>query len=360
VRTLVSAVGSAAAALALAVGCGQPSPAPSPSRPASGSMTIDGAGATFPYPIYARWADAYAEETGARFNYQSIGSGGGIAQIKAQTVDLGASDAPLREEELDRLGLVQWPQIMGGVVPVVHLDGIAANQLRLTPGLLAGIFLGGVKALDDPGIARINPGLALPAREIGVVHRADASGSTWIFTNYLDKVSAAWHAKVVSGMAISWPVGAGGKGNEGVAALVQRIPGAIGYVEFAYALQNGMATVVLENSSGAFVEPSLATFQAAAANADWASAPGFYVVLTDQPGAESWPITGASFILFHKDQSDLEKAREALAFFAWAYAHGDQMAVALGYVPMPDTVVKMVERMWAAEITAGGRRVWTE
>ncbi len=322
--------------------------------------TINGAGATFPYPVYARWADAYAKQTGVKLNYQSIGSGGGIAQIKARTVDFGASDAPLTKEELDAIGLVQWPQIMGGVVPVLNVKGIAPNQLKLTPELLADVFLGKVTTWNDPAIATVNPGLALPKTEITVVHRADGSGTTWIFTNYLDKISATWHSDVGTAKAVSWPVGIGGKGNEGVAAYVQRVNGAIGYVEFAYALQNHMTTAKLENAAGRFVEPTIASFQAAAANADWANAPGFYEVLTDQPGADSWPITGASFILLYKNQADMRTAKAVLDFFAWSYANGDQMASELDYVPIPGNVVQMVQDMWASEITAGGQKVWTK
>ena len=274
-------------------------------------------------------------------------------------MDLGATDAPLTRGELDRLGLVQWPQVMGGVVLVVHLDGIGPDQLRLTPQLVADIFLGRLTSWNDPSIAALNPDLALPAREIGVVHRADASGTTWIFTNYLSKVSETWRSQVGNSTAVAWPVGAGGKGNEGVAAYVQRLTGTIGYVEFAYALQNHMTTTLLENAAGRFVAPSLATFRAAAANARWTGAPDFYEVLTDEPGPESWPITGASFILFHRSQPDPAKAREVLDFFSWAFDHGDQMAADLDYVPIPDAVVRMVKQMWATEITSDGRKVWT-
>ncbi|NOZ94159.1 MAG: phosphate ABC transporter substrate-binding protein PstS, partial [Acidobacteria bacterium] len=322
-------------------------------------LSINGAGATFPYPVYAKWANAYAKETGVRLNYQSIGSGGGIAQIKASTVDFGASDAPLTKEKLDEFGLVQWPQIMGGVVPVVNLPGIAANELRLTPALLADIFLGRITRWNDPAIVTANPGVELPKTRITVVHRADGSGTTWIFTNYLDKVSPQWHTKVGTAKAVAWPAGVGGKGNEGVSAYVQRIRGAIGYVEFAYALQNHMTAVKLRNRDGRFVDASITSFQAAAANADWAHAPGFYLVLTDQPGEASWPITGASFILVHRSQKNQKKARAVLEFFSWAFAKGDHMATALDYVPIPDTVVSMVKAEWASKIEAGGQKVWT-
>ncbi len=320
--------------------------------------SIAGAGATFPYPIYARWAEAYYKQTGLMLNYQSIGSGGGIAQIKAKTVDFGASDAPLAKAELDQSGLVQWPMVIGGVVPVVNLEGVAAGALRLTPELLADIFLGRITGWNDPAIAAVNAGLALPKQAITVVHRADGSGTTWIFTNYLDKVSPAWHAKVGTDKAVSWPTGVGGKGNEGVAAYVQRIKGAIGYVEYAYALQNRMTNVALRNKAGQFVEPTMANFQAAAANADWAKAPGFYLVLTDQPGATTWPIVGATFILMHTEQQDFAKARDALKFFDWSLRHGAAMAEELAYVPLPASVVDLIEASWTREIKAAGQAVW--
>ncbi|NOZ79762.1 MAG: phosphate ABC transporter substrate-binding protein PstS [Acidobacteria bacterium] len=326
----------------------------------AGTMSISGAGATFPYPVYAKWANAYAAQTGVQLNYQSIGSGGGIAQIKAKTVDFGASDAPLTKDKLDAFGLVQWPQIMGGVVPVVNVRGIAPNQLKLTPTLLANIFLGKVTRWNDPAIAAANPGLKLPNKGITVVHRADGSGTTWIFTNYLDKISREWHRLVGTAKAVSWPTGVGGKGNEGVSAYVQRIRGSIGYVEFAYALQNRMTTVRLQNRDGRWVTATISSFQAAAANADWAHAPGFYLVLTDQPGEKSWPITGASFILVHTSQKNPAKARAVLSFFNWAFAHGDAMAKGLDYVPIPDNVVRMIKAMWARRIRAGGQSVWAK
>ncbi|HHQ49497.1 MAG TPA: phosphate ABC transporter substrate-binding protein PstS [Acidobacteria bacterium] len=324
----------------------------------AGGISISGAGATFPYPVYAKWANAYAAKTGVKLNYQSIGSGGGIAQITAGTVDFGASDAPLTKEKLDEAGLIQWPQIIGGVVPVINLPGIGTNELRLTPKLLADIFLGEITLWNDPALAAVNPGVELPKTRITVVHRADGSGTTWIFTNYLDKVSSTWHAKVGTAKAVAWPAGIGGKGNEGVAAYVQRIRGAIGYVELAYALQNHMTAVQLENRAGKFVTATIDSFQAAAANADWVDAPGFYLVLTDQPGEGSWPITGASFILVHKRQKNLQKARAVLDFFAWAFAEGDGMATKLDYVPVPDNVVTMIEATWASGLMAGGQPVW--
>ena len=325
----------------------------------AGAIVITGAGATFPYPIYGKWAHAYNRLTGVKLNYQSIGSGGGIKQIKAGTVDFGASDAPLKPEELDKFGLAQFPMIMGGVCPVVNLKGIAANQLRLTPRVLADIFLGRIRKWNDPAIAAANPGARLPRRGITVMHRADGSGTTWIFTDYLSKVSPEWKKRVGVGKAVSWPVGVGGKGNEGVAAFVRRIRGAIGYVEYAYALQNRMATVRIQNRSGSFVAPAADSFQAAAAGADWERAPGFYMVLTDQPGEKSWPITGASFILMHKKQAKPSKAREILKFWDWCYRHGAQAALELNYVPMPEKVAQLAEAMWAEKIRGvNGERIW--
>lgn len=327
-------------------------------REESARRTLNGAGATFPYPVYANWAYSYNQVSGVTMNYQSIGSGAGIAQIQAGTVDFGASDAPLTKEELDAAGLVQFPLIMGGVVPVVNIEGVGAGALRLTPALLSGIFLGTIENWNDPAIAQVNPGLTLPDRAITVVHRSDGSGTTWIFTNYLDKVSPEWHDKVGADKAVSWPSGVGGKGNEGVAAYVQRLNGAIGYVEFAYALQNKMNHILLQNRAGEFAAPTIESFQAAAANADWANAPGFYVVLTDQPGAQSWPITGASFIMIHRNQKSAATARDMLGFFDWCYTHGDDTARELHYVPMPDPVVALVQDMWTREITADGKPVW--
>ncbi|MDZ7373204.1 MAG: phosphate ABC transporter substrate-binding protein PstS [candidate division KSB1 bacterium] len=319
---------------------------------------LQGAGATFPYPLYARWADQYKNLTGVRVNYQSIGSGGGIAQIRAKTVDFGASDAPLTPTELATDGLVQFPMIIGGVVPVVNLPGIGPGQLRLTPEVLADIFLGKIQSWDDRRIAELNRDLRLPRQRITVVHRADGSGTTWIFTHYLDQVSPAWHEKVGVGKAVEWPVGIGGKGNEGVSAYVQRVKGAIGYVEYAYALQNHLAYVLLRNQDGRFVAPTIESFQAAAINAAWEKTPGFDVVLTNQPGEDSWPITGASFILVHKEQSDYAKAKAMFQFFDWCYRHGEKAAVGLHYVPIPLGVVEMIESMWEREVRCGGNKVW--
>jgi phosphate transport system substrate-binding protein len=307
---------------------------------------ITGAGATFPYPVYGKWAEAYKNETGIGMNYQSIGSGGGIKQITAGTVDFGASDKPLKPEELDKAGLMQFPTVMGGVVPVIHVAGITPGGLKLTGKLLAEIYLGTVTKWNAPQIAALNKGVKLPDQEITVVHRSDGSGTTFIFTNYLSKVSADWKEKVGNDASVAWPAGVGGKGNEGVASYVQRISGAIGYVEYAYALQNQMAYALLENREGNFVSPESDNFQAAAAGADWTKAPGFYMILTDAPGKASWPITGATFILMHKMQKNPETAREVLNFFKWAYANGDKMAMALDYIPMPDSVVKLVENAW--------------
>lgn len=321
---------------------------------------ISGAGATFPYPVYAKWAEAYSHSTGVKMNYQSIGSGGGIKQIIAKTVDFGASDAPLTAADLNKEGLMQFPMVMGGVVPVVNLEGIRAGQLKLSPQVLADIYLGKVKKWNDTAIASLNKGLSLPNKRITVVHRSDGSGTTWIYTNYLSKVSPEWKSSVGNDKAVSWPAGVGGKGNEGVASYVSRIKGAIGYVEYAYALQNKMASVKLRNHDGIYVDPTSESFQAAAANANWSNAPGFYMVLTDQPGADSWPITGATFILLHKQQAKPDVAKAVLSFFDWAYHNGDDMAAQLDYVPMPDNVVKLVEKTWERDIKGnGGSMIWT-
>ncbi len=307
---------------------------------------ITGAGATFPYPVYGKWAEAYKNETGIGMNYQSIGSGGGIKQITAGTVDFGASDKPLKPEELDKAGLLQFPTVMGGVVPVINLKGVPPGGLKLTGPVLAEIYLGQITKWNERQIADLNKGVKLPDQDITVVHRSDGSGTTFIFTNYLNKVSPDWQQQVGNDASVAWPVGVGGKGNEGVASYVQRISGAIGYVEYAYALQNKMAYALLQNREGNFVSPEAENFQAAAAGADWAKARGFYMILTDAPGKASWPITGATFILMHKMQKNPETARQVLDFFKWAYANGDKMAQALDYIPMPDSVVKLVEAEW--------------
>ena len=320
---------------------------------------ITGAGATFPYPIYAKWADAYKKETGTGMNYQSIGSGGGIKQIKAKTVDFGASDMPLKSEELDADGLMQFPAIIGGNVVVINLDGVTPGQMKLTGPVVADIFLGKVKVWNDPAIAGLNPGLKLPADPITVVRRADGSGTTFIFTDYLSKISPVWKSKVGAGTAVAWPEGVGGKGNEGVAAYVQRIKGSIGYVEFAYAKKNKMSHTQIQNKAGTFVQPDDLTFAAAAANGDWSKAPGFFLVLTDQPGKDSWPMTGASFIIMYKNPSDPAKAADVLKFFDWALKKGGKMAEELEYVPMPAPVVKLIQESWKQNIkTANNQSVW--
>jgi phosphate transport system substrate-binding protein len=342
-----------AAVLSVSLSCGKKEPSQ-----AAASITVNGAGATFPYPVYSQWAYKYEQLRGTRVNYQSIGSGGGIAQISAKTVDFGASDAPLKPEELDRIGLVQFPMVVGGVVPVVNVAGVSPGQLRLTPDLLAGIFLGRVTRWNDGAVKEANPTLTLPDKAITVVHRADGSGTTWIFTDYLSKVSGAWSEEVGTGKAVAWPTGMGAKGNEGVAAYVQKVDGAIGYVEFAYARQNNLTHALLRNKAGKFVAPTTETFEAAAANADWKDAPGFHMVLTDQPGEGSWPITGASFILLHKRQADAARARALLEFFDWSYRHGADVARELDYVPIPPSVVDLVEATWAADVRADSGPVW--
>ncbi len=311
---------------------------------------ISGAGATFPYPIYAKWADAYKKETGVGMNYQSIGSGGGIKQIQAKTVTFGATDAPLGGDELTKSGLVQFPMVMGGIVPVVNLEGVKPGDLVLDGATLAKIFLGEVKSWNDAAITKLNPTAKLPAQAIAVVHRSDGSGTTFNFTDYLAKVSADWKSKVGTNTAVEWPVGIGAKGNEGVANNVAQTKGSIGYVEYAYAKQNKLTFTKMMNKDGKSVAPTIAAFQAAAANADWNSVPGYGVILSNQPGATSWPMTAATFILIHKQPQDPAAAREALKFFAWAYAKGGKMAEELDYVPMPAPVVTAVEKTWAAEI----------
>jgi phosphate transport system substrate-binding protein len=321
---------------------------------------ITGAGATFPYPIYAKWADTYKTKTGNGLNYQSIGSGGGIKQIQAKTVDFGASDMPLKPEDLDKGGLTQFPTVIGGAVPVVNLPGVKDGELRLDGKTLADIYLGKVKKWNDPQIAALNPGVKLPSQEIAVVHRSDGSGTTFIWSNYLSKASAEWKEKIGEGTSVNWPVGVGGKGNEGVASYAKNIAGSIGYVEYAYALQNKMTTVALKNKDGNFVKSSAETFKAAAAGADWSKAPGFYLILTDQPGKDAWPVSGATFILMHKAQEKPATAKEVLKFFDWAYgAEGDKLAASLDYVPLPDSVVAQIKTSWKQNIKdASGKPVY--
>lgn len=324
------------------------------------AANLNGAGATFPYPIYAKWAEAYKAKTGNKMNYQSIGSGGGIAQIKAKTVDFGASDMPLKPDELDKGGLVQFPPVIGGEVMVVNLPGIQSDQMTLDGPTIANIYLGKITKWNDPAIAKLNPGLKLPDTGITVVHRSDGSGTTFIFANYLSKVSPEWKEKIGEGTSVEWATGLGGKGNEGVAAMVSRAPGTIGYVEYAYALQNKMTHTSLVNHDGVTLQPGSNTFQAAAVNADWKGAPGFYLILTDQTGKDSWPITGATFILMHKQQTNPETAKAVLDFFDWAYNNGSALAESLDYIPMPRAAVAVFEDSWKLIVGPDSKPVWTK
>ena len=321
------------------------------------ALDISGAGATFPYPVYSKWAGTYKKETGNGLNYQSIGSGGGIKQIIANTVTFGATDAPLKPADLEKNGLVQWPQVMGGIVPVINLDGVAAGALVIDGPALAKIFLGEIKTWNDPALVKLNPSIKLPESAIAVVHRSDGSGTSFNFTDYLSKVSADWKSKVGAAAAVEWPLGLGAKGNEGVANTVANTKGAIGYVEYAYAKQNKMNFAKMVNHDGKTVAPETKSFQAAAANADWANAPGYYQILTDQKGAASWPITAATFILVHKQPQDVAATSEALKFFAWAFKNGAKDAEALDYIPMPDNVVGLIKKTWAKEITTTDGKV---
>ncbi|MBM3639975.1 MAG: phosphate ABC transporter substrate-binding protein PstS [Alphaproteobacteria bacterium] len=326
----------AGAALALAVMAG-----------AASAMDISGAGATFPYPIYAKWAEAYKKETGNGLNYQSIGSGGGIKQIKARTVTFGATDQPLKADDLQSAGLIQWPQVIGGIVPVVNLDGVTGGELTLNGETIAKIFLGEITKWDDAAIKKLNSKVKLSSAPIVVVHRSDGSGTTFNFTNYLSKVSPDWKSKVGENTSVEWPVGIGAKGNEGVANNVANTKGALGYVEYAYAKQNKLTHTKMINKDGKTVAPSMDSFQAAAAGADWAHAEGFYEILTNEPGAKAWPITAATFILLPKEPKDEAAAAEAMKFFAWAFAHGGKMAEELDYIPMPKAVVELIKKTWA-------------
>jgi phosphate transport system substrate-binding protein len=311
---------------------------------------VTGAGASFVYPIMSKWSSEYAKSTGKKVNYQSIGSGGGIAQIKAGTVDFGSSDAPLKPEELDKFGLTQFPSVIGGVVPVINVPGIASGALKLDGETLANIFLGKITKWNDPAIVALNGGVQLPDNKITVVHRSDGSGTTFNFVNFLSKVSPEWKTKVGEGTAVKWPVGIGGKGNEGVAAYVKQIKGGIGYVELSYALQNKMAYSRMKNAAGNFVLPSDESFQAAAANADWKNAKDFYLVMTNAPGEKSWPITATNFILMYKQPKNATGAKNAKEFFTWAYANGDASAKALDYVPLPDDLVQQIQAYWSQEM----------
>ncbi len=320
-----------------------------------GAQEITGAGASFPAPIYSKWASEYHKATGVKVNYQSIGSGGGIKQIDSKTVDFGASDAPLTDEVLKTKGQMQFPTVLGGVVPVINVKGIEPGQLRLTGQLLGDIFLGKVARWNDPAIKALNPGLALPDAAIAQVRRADGSGTTFIFTNYLSKVNAEWKSKVGEGTAVNWPVGAGGKGNEGVAAFVSRLPNSMGYVEYSYVKQNKLTYAVMQNSAGNFVKPDDETFKAAAAGADWSKS--FYQILTNQPGKDAWPISGATFILMHLKQDKPANATETLKFFNWAFTNGTKSAADLDYVPMPPAVVAAIQKSWGEIKDTAGKPV---
>ena len=314
-----------------------------------------GAGASFPAPLYSKWASDYNKATGVKINYQSVGSGAGLRQIEAKTVDFGASDAPLKDEDLNKKGLVQFPTVIGGVVPVVNIKGIAPGQIKLSGQVLGDIYLGKISNWSDPAIKALNPGVALPDASIAPVRRADGSGTSFIFTNYLSKVNAEWKSKVGEGTAVNWPTGAGGKGNEGVAAFVGRLPNSIGYVEYAYVKQNKMTYVQMQNAEGQFVSPDDSAFKAAAAGADWAKS--FYQILTNQPGKESWPITGATFILMQKSQEKPVQAATSLKFFEWAYKTGDKTASDLDYVPMPDSVKEAILKSWTAIQDTSGKAI---
>ncbi len=319
------------------------------------AQEVTGAGASFPAPLYSKWAADYNKATGAKINYQSVGSGAGLRQIEAKTVDFGASDAPLTDDELNKKGLMQFPTVIGGVIPVVNIKGIAAGQLKLSGAVLGDIYLGKITKWNDAAIKALNPTLALPDAAIAPVRRADGSGTSFIFTNYLSKVNPEWKSKVGEGTAVNWPVGAGGKGNEGVAAFVGRLPNSIGYVEYAYVKQNKMTFALLQNSAGTFVAPDDTAFKAAAAGADWSKS--FYQILTNQPGKDSWPITGATFILMQKTQDKPAQATAALKFFSWAYKSGDQTADGLDYVPMPAAVKTAIEKAWGNIKDTSGKAV---
>jgi phosphate transport system substrate-binding protein len=314
---------------------------------------ITGAGATFPFPVYSKWAEAYKKETGNGMNYQSIGSGGGIKQIQAKTVDFGATDAPMKGADLDKNGLLQFPTVMGAVVPVVNIQSIQAGQIKLTGQVLADIFHGKIAKWNDAKIAQLNPGVNLPNANITPVYRSDSSGTTSVFTTYLSQVSEAWKTELGANTTISWPIGQGGKGNEGVAATVKQVPNSIGYVEYAYAKQNNIPHTLIQNKAGKYPQPEIKSFQAAAASADWSSAPGFGISLTNQPGDDAWPITNPTFILVHKTADKPEQMTEVLKFFDWAYKNGDKLASDLDYVPLPDNVVEQIRATWAKDIKDG-------
>jgi phosphate transport system substrate-binding protein len=319
------------------------------------AQDVTGAGASFPAPLYSKWASDYNKATGVKINYQSVGSGAGIKQIEAKTVDFGASDMPLKDEDLKAKGLMQFPTVIGGVVPVINIKGIGPGQLKLSGQVLGDIYLGKITKWDDAAIKALNPSLSLPAEAISPVRRADGSGTSFIFTNYLSKVNAEWKSKVGEGTAVNWPVGAGGKGNEGVAAFVSRLPNSIGYVEYAYVKQNKMSYTLMQNSTGAFVSPDDLTFKSAAAGADWAKS--FYQILTNQAGKDAWPLTGATFILMHKVQDKPAQATASLKFFDWAYKNGDKTADDLDYAPMPASVKAVIEKSWADIKDSAGKSI---
>lgn len=319
---------------------------------------ITGAGATFPYPLYSKWAEVYKAKTGTGLNYQSIGSGGGVKQIEAKTVDFGATDEPMKADDLNKKGLVQFPTVIGGVVPVVNIPGITPGQIKFTPALLADIYLGKIKNWNDPAIIALNKGLALPNLPINVVRRADGSGTTFNFTNYLSKVSPEWKEKVGEGKAVQWPVGVGGKGNEGVSAYVQRLKGAVGYVEYIYAKQNKLSYVQLQNRDGQFVLPSEDSFRAAAAGVDWKAAPGFYQILTDAKGKTSWPIAAATFILVYKKQDKPATGAEVLKFFDWSMSpEGQKVSLDMDFIPMPNETVNLIRASWKQITDANGKEI---
>ncbi len=329
--------------LALALSCAA-------SFPALAQQQITGAGSTFVYPVLSAWSDAYNQSKGVRVNYQSIGSGGGIAQIKAATVDFGASDAPMAPDQLKELGLTQFPLVIGGVVPVVNLEGITPGQLKFTGQLLADLYLGKIKKWNDPAVAAVNPGVKLPDQNVTIVHRSDGSGTTFNWVNYLSKVSPDWKSKIGEGTSVSWPVGVGGKGNEGVAEYVNRIKGSIGYVEYAYVLQNKMTYGLVQNSTGRFIKPEAAAFQAAAASADWAKADSYNLVITNAPGEQAYPISATVFVIMYKKSKDPVRSAAAIEFFRWALEHGQDQAAKLDYVPLPNTLVTQIEASWKSEI----------
>ena len=327
---------------------------------AATAADISGAGATFPAPVYSKWAEAYKKETNVGLNYQSIGSGGGIKQIEAGTVTFGASDKPLDQKELETNGLVQWPMVIGGVVPTVNIEGVKPGELVLDGATVADIYLGTISKWNDPKIKALNPSVNLPSTAIAPVYRSDGSGTNFLFTTYLSSVSAKFKSDIGADASVQWPTGFGAKGNEGVANMIARTSGAIGYVEYAYVKQNKMTYAKMKNRDGKLVSPEIKSFQAAAASADWSKAPGYYLILVDQAGGETWPITGASFIIMHKEVKDAADSLTALKFFSWAYDKGDKMAEELDYVPLPDNVVKMVEQTWTGNIKSGGKAVWTK